>query len=735
MNALNSVALWGSLAVAGIAVPIIIHLLYRKHRRQIEWAAMELLNRALVTRSGQLKLEDLLILLLRCLGILLIAAALLRPVLTGKTSWIGEEGVGMVIAVDGSYSMGHRGLAESRHDDAMKRVRQILDTASLEDPVTIVQISDRPKIHFRSSGYNPEKFNELLETLEPSSLGLSLDKNMEQLEELVAELKSPIKECYIITDAQERDWSALSQGSREILTRLTEEASVYIVPTRKPQEENLSIRRLSFASGSLTEEGLGRFTAEVRNEGLSRTTAGEATFFLGGSKVTRRPIGPLDPGQTRSLSFFASFVRAGDVPLSASLSGHSDGLKIDNIRHAVVNVRSAIQVLCVDNVRDINEDTKYDGSFFLQNALRLKGGSDERINVTRSYWQDMPRSGLGDYDVIILADVPEVDLDLASRLRGFVENGGGLIFFMGEAVDIESYNTRLAEGPGDLLPAKLLDVALTPDNAEPWSISASRSSHPLAEIVQRLPSEIVATAEVRGMMKTAPRAEGETIISVPSLETALLSSRRVGQGSVLLFATTADRAWSNLAVHPIYLMLLRESVVNITSDPEGRMVVVGQTEIIPVPGHQIGEILDITAPDGEVVKTQVTQADGNPAIAFTAEDVGRYQIPGSEKADAITLAANVDPGESTVRVVDPGAIRSSLKDTETVVVDGAANFTKMISEGRQGAEIGNWLLYAGILLFIIQSLLAKRFSERMAGKEEDVSESLQMGRVRSARRS
>ncbi len=59
----------------------------------------------------------------------------------------------------------------------------------------------------------------------------------------------------------------------------------------------------------------------------------------------------------------------------------------------------------------------------------------------------------------------------------------------------------------------------------------------------------------------------------------------------------------------------------------------------------------------------------------------------------------------------------------------------MITEGRQGAEIGNWLLYAGILLFIMQSVLAKRFSDRMAGKEEDVSGRLQMGRVRSARRS
>ena len=51
MGFLNSWALWSGLAAAGVAVPIIIHLLYRKHRRQTDWAAMELLRRALVIRS------------------------------------------------------------------------------------------------------------------------------------------------------------------------------------------------------------------------------------------------------------------------------------------------------------------------------------------------------------------------------------------------------------------------------------------------------------------------------------------------------------------------------------------------------------------------------------------------------------------------------------------------------------------------------------------------------------
>ena len=79
MTFLNSLPLWGSLAAAGVAVPIIIHLLHQRHRRRTDWAAMELLRRALVIRSGQVRLEDILILLLRCLVLALVAFAMLRP--------------------------------------------------------------------------------------------------------------------------------------------------------------------------------------------------------------------------------------------------------------------------------------------------------------------------------------------------------------------------------------------------------------------------------------------------------------------------------------------------------------------------------------------------------------------------------------------------------------------------------------------------------------------------------
>ena len=58
MNFLNSLPLWGGLAALGVSLPILIHLWSRRQKIEIRWAAMELLKKAMVTRSQQIRMED-----------------------------------------------------------------------------------------------------------------------------------------------------------------------------------------------------------------------------------------------------------------------------------------------------------------------------------------------------------------------------------------------------------------------------------------------------------------------------------------------------------------------------------------------------------------------------------------------------------------------------------------------------------------------------------------------------
>jgi hypothetical protein len=167
MNALNSLPLWSGLAALGIAVPIIIHLWSRNQKFETHWAAMELLKKALIARSQKIHVEDYILLVLRCLALLLIAIALLRPIYTATTGSGSSKDVGVVIGIDASYSMNHG--EHARFEKAISKARNILATLSEGDPVSIVLMSKHPQVLFRRTGYDIAIFDKKLNALENAS--------------------------------------------------------------------------------------------------------------------------------------------------------------------------------------------------------------------------------------------------------------------------------------------------------------------------------------------------------------------------------------------------------------------------------------------------------------------------------------------------------------------------------------------------------------------------------------
>ncbi|MCH2330680.1 MAG: BatA domain-containing protein, partial [Roseibacillus sp.] len=421
MGALNSVGLWSLIGALGVAVPIIIHLLYRKHRRQTDWAAMELLRKALVTRSGQVKIEDLVILILRCLALALLALALMRITLDSN-SVIGEERIGMVVAIDASYSMNH-GEVSSRFKSAVTQAGDILkETAKEGDPVSIVLMSSRPEVLLRSARYDPAQVKTILDELDvagPNSL--NLETNIELLDELVAELKTPGKEVFLITDSQEMDWAELPPAAQESLENLQENANVFVIPAVNEGEDNLAIEDLTYTWGSLRKSGEARFTALVRNTGRSNAEGATLEFFVDDTLPKRLAVGSLGAGESRPLEFTTQFEKAGDVHLRAELS--NDDLADDNVRHAIARIRPGIRVLLLEGDSE-NTAVNLGGGYYAKVALSPRDSDeDEGVTVNEIDPADFGLEKLNDYDVVAMNNVLTVSPTTAKRLKRFVTEG------------------------------------------------------------------------------------------------------------------------------------------------------------------------------------------------------------------------------------------------------------------------------------------------------------------------
>ncbi len=730
MGALNSVGMWLGLGALGVAVPLIIHLLYRKHRRQTDWAAMELLRRALVIRSGQVRLEDFIILALRCLALALLALALMRPTMDSDAA-IGNKKVGMVVAIDASYSMNHG--AKSRFERAVEKAREIFKTAKEGDPISLVLMSTRPEVLLRSVSYNPGTVAAKLDELKsagPNSL--NLESNIELLDELVGELKTAGKECFLITDSQELDWGELPPRARDSLKNLRNNANVFVVPAGNEGEDNLAIESLAYTWGSLRKSGEARFTALVRNTGRSSEEGATLEFFVDETLSKRVAVGALAAGESRPLEFTTQFDKAGDVKLRAELT--KDDLTDDNVRHAIARIRSGIQVLLLEgDVESVAGNRS--GGYYAKVALRPQDSdSEEGVIVNEIDPADFGLETLGDYDVVIMNNVLSISPDTAKRLKRFVKGGGGLIIFSGDRVEPSEYNQNLG-GEEGILPAVLDEVA-TCEDEEGWTLQPARSDHLLARLTARYPEKLLDAIRITKQIKSTPVEDGEVLITAQSGDPVLLS-RSTGSGTVLLFTTTSNKRWNNLPREPLYTILLQQAVTMLTSDPDRLQLTVGTDAELPVSGREVGDFVSLRRPDSEESDdVRVIQNEDQPVAPVSFTKHGVYEIKAEDDKPGMVVAANVNADESNVRVVEGSVLANKLDGTGVTVLNRAGSMVAAIEKKRQGRELAHLLLLLAIIVFVVQSVLARYFTNRIDREESaDLSATLQMSQVAAARRS
>lgn len=733
MSFLNAWPLWTALAALGVAVPVLIHLWSRNQKFETPWAAMELLKKAMIARSRKIQVEDYILMALRALALLLIAVALLRPVFTAAAPGvIGGRDVGVVIAIDASYSMNHGEPA--RFEKAIGQAREILATLQEGDPVSVVLMSQQPKVIFRRTGYDATAFNNALDELaKASSQPLNIEQNLDRINELVGELKTATRECYLITDAQASDWQALSDQAKSNLQKIGEDARLVLTPVPTAGVENLAITDFAYSSGSLQRDGSARFTADVRNTGAIRAEAASVEFFVEDTLKARQDLPSIEAGEIRSVSFFTSFDDPGDIALSARLT--RDEMDDDNQRFMIAKVSPTVRVLCIDG--DFLGSTRQDpiGGYYLVRALRLRhaDGENAPVKVTHIDPSDLFREKLTEYDVVVLVDLPNVSEDFGKRLAQFTDSGGGLMVFLGDQLDAEQYNENLAGPSGPVLPARLTKVAAHDDPTEGWAIAPIKSTHPLAQVVASLPNDLTATARFHTTVRAVPLPNSETILELGNGLPLLMANQDPQKGRVMLFTSSADRSWNNLPLHPLFTILLQQSATMLSSDPSLGQDLVGEPTVMGLPGRMVGDDVAVVDPMGETTPVKATLVDGVAAAVITPDAVGVYRVAAEAGHRAAAVSANVDTRESDVRPAEGEALDRLLEELPVnVITQGVA---ESALNHRTGRDLSLLLLALGVLCFLTQGVLANVWSRRKHESGGDVMSTLQDRRVAASRKS
>ncbi len=124
--------------LAAAAAPWLIHLLTRRKHRETPWAAMDFLIAAVKRQSRRIRLEQLLLLLLRTLVIVAVVMAVAEPYVEHAGAVFSPGGsTHRVLVIDSSYSMAYKPGDRSRFDQAKLWAAEIVEHSTPGDGFTL----------------------------------------------------------------------------------------------------------------------------------------------------------------------------------------------------------------------------------------------------------------------------------------------------------------------------------------------------------------------------------------------------------------------------------------------------------------------------------------------------------------------------------------------------------------------------------------------------------------------
>lgn len=707
MTFLNAVMLAG---MASVAIPVLIHLLNRSRFQVIRWGAMHLLAPALRQNSRRVKLEQLILLLLRCAIPCLLALLMARPVLTGLEPLLGGAPGATAFVVDMSYSMeaGAPGATPSR--EAAEAARRILEGMGPGSEAAVVPTG--------GGGVGPtHDLRAAMRGLEEAPRGQGPASPAEALAAaagLVARMTQPYREVVVLSDFQRLSWGDAEAAARaraaEALRKGQFPARVVLFDVGRPVRDNVSVQSLEVSPAVAAKGQTLRLRSVVRNHGETAWPDLRVTLRVDGREkdAARVSIGPLQETQVL-------FTHAFELPGShvVEVAADADALRADNALAAAVDVRERLSVLVVNG--DPRPERLRGETDYLELALRPLGSS--RTELTDFLETRVVPAGslaeplLRDARVAVLANVARLDAAQVEALDRFVREGGGLVVFPGDRVDADWYNTALQ----GLLPASLRGVAGDPrPTAQAVSLAPQRFEHPALALFNDPRNGDLSGVRVRAWLRLEERAH---VLGRLESRDPFLVEKVHGRGRVVQCAVPCDADWSNLPLRSVFVPLLQQLVVYLATAMEApRNVRAGEPLELAFPRSFGGKAVRVKGPDGRSREVAVGAAADGARLRFAeTHRPGVYEVDGPE-GKPVHFVVLADRKESDVSRLEDAELERLAGEMGAVRVRSVEEYRDQERERRYGQELWPVLVALVLVLLILELVLEEVFAGKGAAR-------------------
>ena len=743
--------MWAGLAAA--SVPIIIHLLTRLRRRPQIWGAMRFLLEAYRRHRSRLRLEQLLLLALRCLILAVLGVALCGPLLTGcaddlagATGWQGGGRFVCIVLDDSLTTHADDADGTRRFDRFRDAALEVIDALAPGDHLSVWRAA-RPEGPVRPLGtLDHLEVRRRIEDLRPRFSVSDLEVALESVNETLDERSVSSDRAIVVLlsdwagDAMDLDrpltaaQAALAKRARLFAARPAAATDNVQVLSAVPRRYMV----LSDSDGSAhvpVEVGLRRFVGSAAagrtlvrlnalgadDKPLAETFEGSHDWLPGQFEAVVQAELRLDADKVEGLDANRSLMTI-EVEIGSERRLDTDAIEADDHRWTMVEVRSTLRVGVVDRPDGgpIVEGGAYTPGGFISFVLS-PGRPEWGASAVRSRIEQV----ILEPAAVTARSVEGLDAALVLRpdllddrgwqgLQKLAHEGGMVWLFMPvretPAVWAEAFDRHLG-----------LDwqVAIESENAVeggdgtaavPWTLALDAPvPEPLSLLAVDWQALLRPVRITRRHGLSVPAGSQQVWLSTADGR-PVLASAPVGAGRMMLMAVAVEEQWSNLPKKPLFIPLIHESLRSTVGTAADTVrlsaAICGHALALGPPWQGVGSL------ESDTARVSLRSA-GEGAI--TVDPISKPGIYRARPASGRRLVVNVDPEAGNTTALDAVALEQRFQSVGSWQWLDSSDPARALAEKLEGIALGWPLLWAVLALVLLETFCARWFSHARGG--------------------
>src|SRR5580692_10729434 len=601
---------WFLAALAGLALPVYLHLLKRQTTKPKRVSSLMLFESRTQASTRHRRLRYFLLLSLRLLVLLLLILAFANPFLNRDTATFSSNRL-VLLVIDNSFSM----RAGTRLADAKEAAMSVLSGKGAARG----QIGAfGSQLHLMTQPIEDQSaLRAAVQAVEPGDGHGNFGELARAVRAMAEAVHTPI-ELHLFSDMQRGDLAAT-------FTDMALPASVKLIPhpVVSKAEPNWTVESVD-APGQVWGKDARPIHVQAVIAGYGTPAAQRTVSLIVNGKTTATKPVMVPVNGRATVDFPALEVPYGFSRCEVKIDA-ADGFPADDLRRFAVERSDPQKALLIHNYGDTRSP------LYVGTALSAAAKSAfilESINVNEA--ADRKPSN---YAFIILSDLNSLPSLLENSLTEYVRAGGSLLIAAGTSAGARSqipiFGARIID---------TRDYSRVPDRF--MGVGSSDSSYPAVAKAEGWPG-------VKFFYAVNVDSGDARVIVRLGDQTPLLLEKRMGEGRVVLLTSGLDNLTNDFPLHPAFVPFIEQTARYLAGSERqgGARAVDAYLELRNA--NERAQGVEVTDPDG---RRPLTLGEAASAQSFQLTEAGYYQLRLANGRQN-EVGVNPDPKESNLDVI------------------------------------------------------------------------------------